>query len=150
MIVPDVVQALSRITDVERRVRLSPIQFWFGPNPKSSKNGLRPERLAHAVEQAVGGEDEQEQDRDRGRARDRREVERRPEERLAADLLVDDDREEQAERHLERHDQDRVVEGVLDRLPEDRVRQQRSGSCRSRGTRAGRAVPQSQRLMYRA
>ena len=122
-------------------VRLSPNQFWLGPNPKSLEQRVDAQRLAHAVEQPVGGEDEQEQDGDRGRARDRREVERGPEERLAADLLVDDDREEQAERHLERHDEDRVVEGVLDRLPEDRVAEQATGSCRCRGTRCGPRSP---------
>jgi hypothetical protein len=95
-----------------------------GPEAERGEQRVDAQRLAHPVEQAVGREDEQEQDRDRRGAGDRREVERGPEERLAADLLVDDDRQEQADGHLERDHQERVVEGVLDRLEEDPVAEQ--------------------------
>ena len=48
-------------------------------------------------------------------------VERGTEERPAADLLVDDQSHQQAESHLERDDDDRVLDRVLDRSVEGRV-----------------------------
>ena len=114
MNVPDVVQALRMMTSSSpcpgRRSSSG-----SAPKPKSSNSGLRPSAPRTLVEQAVGRDDEDPQHRDRRRAGDGREVERRPEERPAADLLVDDDRQEQAEGHRQRHPDDRVVERVLDR-----------------------------------
>src|SRR5439155_27042154 len=82
---------------------------------------IQPERAADAVEQPVRLREEDPQDGHGGRGCDRRKVERRPEERPSAELLVDEDGEEQADGHRQRHPADRVVDRVLDRPDEDRV-----------------------------
>ena len=64
---------------------------------------------------------------DRRRAGDRGEEEGRPEERLAADLLVDDHGQDRAQRHLGRDDDGRQEQGVGDRLGDE----DRSSSSRS-------------------
>src|SRR5439155_18989876 len=58
---------------------------------------------------------------DRDRRRDRWKVERRPKEGLAANRGVQDEGGRQAERHLERYDTRRVLEGVLDGDVKDRI-----------------------------
>ena len=73
------------------------------------------------VEEAVRVENEDRDGGDRRGRRDRRKVERRAEERPATDLLVDDEGHQQAERHLEGDDDDRVLDRVLDRFVEGRV-----------------------------
>ena len=96
--------------------------------PDRRAGALEPRRVTadDVVEEPVAVEDVEHDRRDRDRRRDGREVERGPEEVPPADLLVDDERERQAERHLERHDAERVLGDVLegdakDGIVEDRV-----------------------------
>ena len=122
MNVPEVVQALRMITEFSA-VSWSPIQFWFGPYPNNVDERIERQDLADAVEQPERRDDEDPQDRDGRRAGDRREVVGAAEERLAADLLVDDDRQEEPDRHRQGDPHQRVVERVLDGPLEDRVGQ---------------------------
>ena len=98
--VPDVVQMSNAMID-GRAVSGSLVQFDVGLDPENPEGG---------VEQAVRLGQEREQDHDRRRAGDRREEEGRPKERLTVDLLVDDQRQRQAEGHLRRDDHGRLQE----------------------------------------
>ena len=132
MIVPDVVQITS--TSIEgSAVRGSFVQLMFVSMPNTPSD---------RVDQAVGLRQEREEDDDRRRAGDRGEVEGGPEERLAADLLVDDHRERQAERDLRRNDDRGEVERVRDRLAdEDVIAEEVDVVLDARRSRAARAGP---------